>query len=241
MPIPQPAPTTVRPRRGLRLPGNHGVWARLSALGERLGWSWLMYNPGIFRHFHQAGVRNAPLLADPVLREFPDARTFIDVGCGSGAFAAEFQRRGLKVVGFEHSPRGRRMAHRQGVDARPFDVGVSDTSDLSALGGHRADLVLSTEVGEHIPAALADAFVRFIASCGDHVVFTADQPKGDRPRGVGQVNEQPLAYWIAKFQALGYRHDTSRTARIAEALRASGASYYLHENLAVFEKMPAAR
>lgn len=200
-----------------------------------------MYNPGIFQHFHTASVRNAPLLAAPVLLEYPHARTFIDVGCGSGGFAAEFQRRGLKVLAFEHSPRGRKIAKTLGVDARPFDVGDADTIDPSALAGlagagGRADLVLSTEVAEHVPPHLADAFVRFIVSCGDSIVFTADQPKGNAPRGVGQINEQPIAYWIAKFQALGYRHDVARTQRIGDILRSNGASYYLHENLAVFEK-----
>lgn len=221
-------------RRLFRIPSSHGVWARLSLVGERLGWNWLMYNPGIFRHFHEAAVRNAPMLADAVLAEFPGVRTFIDVGCGSGGFAAEFQRRGLKVIGFEFSPRGRKIALSQGVDARPFDVGKSDQPDLR---GPRADLVLSTEVGEHIPERLANAFVRFIANCGDQIVFTAAQPlAAGRPPGVGEVNCQPRSYWIEKFGALGYRLDEARTARIVAALQASGASYYLHENISVFMK-----
>ena len=227
-----------KPRR-IRLPSSHGIWSRLSRVGERLGWDWLTYNPGIFRHFHEAALRNAAPLASAVINEYPHARSLIDVGCGSGAFAAEFQRRGLSVVGFEYSPRGRAIAKSLGVDARPFNVATSDRPEPQGL---RADLVMSTEVGEHIPAALADAFVRFIAACADDVVFTAaDDPKPGNSRGVGEINTQPISYWIAKFEAIGFRHDAPRTQRLANAIQAAGASYYLHENLAVFTRSAPTR
>lgn len=224
--------TTPTRRSPIRIPSRHGLWSRLSIVGEKLGWEWLIYNPGIFKSFHEAALKNAPILAGPALQEFPDARTFVDVGCGTGGFAAEFQRRGLKVVGFEYSPRGRDWARRQGIDVRPFDVSKSDVADLK---GQRADLVLSTEVAEHVPPFLADAFVRFIASCGDAVIFTACPPNGP-VRGNGHINEQHKPYWIEKFQTLGYRHDQATTDRMAAALKAGGASYYMYENLMIFRK-----
>jgi hypothetical protein len=111
-------------------------------------------------------------------------------------------------------------------------------SDRAELAGERFDLVLSTEVAEHVPPFLADAFVRFIASCSDTVLFTAAQP-GGYVRGNGHVNEQVPAYWIAKFEALGYRFNAERTQRMAAAQQAAGASYYMYENLIVMEKSPA--
>ncbi|MBC7771416.1 MAG: class I SAM-dependent methyltransferase [Pyrinomonadaceae bacterium] len=219
-------------RSPVRIPGMHGVWRRLSRVGEKFGWDWLIYNPGIFQSFHAAALKNAPLFTPVVLKEFPGVRTFVDVGCGTGGFAAEFQRRGLKVVGFEYSPRGREWAKRTGIDVRPFDVSISDSADL---GGERVDLVLTTEVAEHVPPFLADAFVRFVASCGDNIVFTACPPN-DHGRGNGHINEQPKSYWIEKFEKLGYRVDQAKTDRIVNALKATDVSYYMHENLIVFEK-----
>ena len=114
----------------------------------------------------------------------------------------------------------------------PFDVARDEHADLS---GARFDLTLSTEVAEHIPAKFADAFVRFVASTGDRLVVTAGQP-GPRGRGNGHVNEQPRTYWIEKFAALGFAHDDDACGRMAARLRDSTASYYLHENLMVFER-----
>jgi SAM-dependent methyltransferase len=218
--------------QAVRLPSAQGVWKRLSFLGEKLGVDSLTYNPGIFRGFHQAAIRNAPLMADAVLAEFPDATSLVDVGCGTGAFAAEFQGRGLMVVGFEYSARGRRWAARMGVRALPFDVSRDDRADLR---GARFALTLSTEVAEHIPPAFADAFTRFVASTSDRLVITAGQPN-PRGRGNGHVNEQPRSYWIEKFTALGFAHDDDACERIAASLRLSNAAYYLHENLMVFER-----
>lgn len=224
-------PAAETKRRVFKLPTQHGVWTRLSYLGERLGWDWLTYNPGVFRSFQIAAHRNAGPLAEAVKAEFPWARSIVDVGCGPGIFAAAFKQRGMEVVGFEYSPRGRRLAIQEGIDARPFDVGKSDRAELE---DRRYDLVLSTEVAEHVPPALADAFVRFVASCSDTIIFTAAQP--GPWRGNGHVNEQPREYWIEKFAALGYTCDAARTQRIASAQERAGSSWYMHQNLSIFTK-----
>jgi SAM-dependent methyltransferase len=219
-------------RSAVRLPSAQGVWKRLSRLGETLGVDWLTYNPGVFKGFHHAALRNAPLVAEAVLEAFPDARSLVDVGCGTGATAAEFQQRGLRVLGFEYSARGRRWSARTGVRALPFDVSKRDRADLQDM---RFDLTLSTEVAEHVPPEFADAFTRFVASTSDRLVVTAGQP-GPRGRGNGHVNEQPLAYWIAKFTALGFTYEAEVRESIASRLRRLDAAYYLHENLMVFER-----
>lgn len=216
--------------KALRIPGMFAVWHRLSILGEMIGSEALIYNPGIFHSFHQAALKNAPLLADAALVEFPGVTSLVDVGCGTGVFAAEFKKRGLRVAGYEYSPRGRRWAQKQGIDVRPFDVSVSDDA---RLGTEAFDLVLSTEVAEHVPPSLADAFVRFVASCGNRIIFTACQPGGPC-KGSGHLNEQHKPYWIARFESLGFRHDDGAADRISAALRKADASYYMHQNMMVF-------
>jgi 2-polyprenyl-3-methyl-5-hydroxy-6-metoxy-1,4-benzoquinol methylase len=218
--------------RALRRPTMHGVWARVSLLGEKLGSDALTYNPGIFRAFHQAALRNAPPLVDAVLARFPDARTLVDVGCGTGVFAAEFQRRGLRVVGLEYARRARRWAERGGVHVLPFDV-ARDPAVATDIGTF--DVALSTEVAEHLPPTLADRFVDLVASLSSRIVFTAAQPDG-RAHGNGHVNEQPKAYWIAKFAARGLAHDDDAAEVIAAQLRDAATSHYMHENMMVFRR-----
>lgn len=205
-----------------------GFWRRLSMLGECLGWERLTYNPGVFAQFHAAAMRNAAPLADAVLGVLPGVRSVLDVGCGTGAIAAEFQRRGLRVLGVERSERGRLFARGLGVPCRPFDLSASVEPPAEAP----FDLVLSTEVAEHLPPDLADSFVGYLCSCASgSVVLTAAHPGQG---GTGHVNEQPQGYWIAKVGSRGFTHDRAASMAIADRLRGSGADGYLAENVMVF-------
>jgi SAM-dependent methyltransferase len=205
------------------------VFLRLSRMGERLGISWLTYNPAVYWHFHWMAVYDAPRMAHAVLAEFPAATSLADVGCGTGAFAAEFARRGLRVGACEYAARGRRWARRAGIDAIPFDV----SREQPSIPGAPFDIAMSLEVGEHIPPPLADTFVDFVASTGRDVVLTAAHPGQG---GQGHVNEQPQSYWIQKFEQRGLRHDAAASARIAASLRGSDASDWLFQNMMIFRR-----
>src|SRR5262245_45135753 len=85
------------------------VGGRLSRLGEWLGIESLIYNPLTFRNFHRVAVHSAPGVVRMFAQLFPEARRFVDVGAGSGAYAAAINRSpGLSCVACEHSPVGRR-------------------------------------------------------------------------------------------------------------------------------------
>ena len=109
-----------------------GIGRRLSLLGERLNIHWLIYNPIHFMHFHESALSNAPGVMRTFEALFPNAKSYVDVGAGSGAYAAEAQRRGRRVLACEHSPKGRRIAAKQGVDCRPFDL-AKDPYELHNL------------------------------------------------------------------------------------------------------------
>jgi hypothetical protein len=202
---------------------------RLSRLGERTGLEWLTYNPGVYWHFHWIGQHDAPVMADAVCSEFPDARSIADIGCGTGVFAAAFKRKGLRVGACEYAAAGRRWARSQGIDAVPFDVA---TPGVRVPGGP-FDLAMSLEVAEHIPPHLADAFVDLIARTADRIVMTAARPGQG---GQGHINEQPQSYWVAKFQSRGFRHDAEASGRISRALQEGDASDFLYLNMMVFRK-----
>src|SRR5262245_16688875 len=99
-----------------------GVGRRLSMLGEHLNIHWLIYNPIHFMHYHEMALENAPGVMRTLVSSFPQARRYIDVGSGTGAYAAEVQRLGRSVVAIEHNAKGRRVAQKQGVECRPFDL-----------------------------------------------------------------------------------------------------------------------
>jgi len=201
-----------------------------SHVGERFGIEWLTYNYGVFLSFHRTAVLNAPKFVEAVLAEFPNIKSLCDVGCGTGEYAAGFQRRGLRVKGCEYAPLARRWAAKQGVNVTPFQL--ADPS--RQMPGTPYDLAMSIEVAEHVPAALADAMVDYLSRCSDQIVFTAAHP--GQVGGTGHINEQPQSYWIEKFIARGMRHDSEATRRLGDRLRAVAAAEFLYENLMVFKR-----
>jgi hypothetical protein len=199
-----------------------------SKLGEKLGLDWLTYNPLIFWFFHEVAAASAPVVADTFEDVFPHARRYIDIGAGSGAYAAALQARGKIVSVYEHSRLGRLLARQQGLDARPFDL-ASNTPDRRHVGP--SDVGYCFEVAEHLPPNLGDRLVQFTAAVAETVVFTAAQPG---QRGTGHVNEQPPDYWIRRFEQQGMSHRADLQERVAAGF-AGAPVEWLARNVLVFD------
>lgn len=207
----------------------NGLGFKLSRVGERLSIDALTYNPVIMESFHSFALQNAAKVVAAIREVFAEAHSVIDVGCGSGAFAAEFTRQGVRAIGLEHSRHGVELARRQGVDCRPFDVARPVAAQIRETG----DLVYSFEVAEHVPASLADSFVHFMTCLGPLVVFTAAQPGQE---GIGHINVQPLNYWIEKFERAGFSHSIVETETLRAAFQKRETSYWFFKNSAVFRR-----
>jgi SAM-dependent methyltransferase len=210
----------------------NGLGNNLSRVGERLGIDALTYNPVIMEYFHAIALQNATKVVSAIREVFPEVRSVIDVGCGSGAFAAEFTRQGLRTIGLEHSRHGVKLARRQEVDCRAFDVARPVAEQICET----ADLVCSFEVAEHVPASLANNFVHFMTCLGPLVVFTAAQPGQG---GIGHINEQPASYWIEKFERAGFRQSIAETETLRAGFQKRETSYWFFRNSAVFRRWRA--
>jgi SAM-dependent methyltransferase len=206
---------------------------RLSKLGEKLGITALTYNPFLFRHFHEIAVASAPGTMSALAKTFPDAQRYADVGCGSGAYAAEAQRQGRQVIACEHHAPGRRLAIKQGVHCRAFDL----NADVPAELGVPFDLVYCFEVAEHLPPNLGDRLIDFLANQGPLVVFSAAHPG---QTGHGHINEQPKDYWIERFAKRRMRYCVEEsTALIEEFKRQADVAHWLIQNAMAFRRRNA--
>jgi 2-polyprenyl-3-methyl-5-hydroxy-6-metoxy-1,4-benzoquinol methylase len=78
----------------------------------------------------------------------------LDIGCGNGALAALFLERGCAVVGVDLSQRGIEIA-REAHPAARFEVLAADDQILANLAEDPFDVVVSTEVIEHLYAPAA--------------------------------------------------------------------------------------
>ena len=75
----------------------------------------------------------------------------LDVGCGNGYTAGQFLARGCKVVGIDLSASGIELA-RSTYPAGRFEVLAADETILEKLAEPPFDLIVSTEVVEHLYA-----------------------------------------------------------------------------------------
>jgi hypothetical protein len=199
-----------------------------SRLGERRGIQWLMYNPLQLLAYHRLAAREAPGVARAFTRVFPDAGSFVDVGAGSGVYASELRRLGVRVEACEHARAGRFVAKRLGVRSVPFDL----VREPPAVLAGPFDVAYSIEVAEHVSQTLGERLVRLLLDLAPTVVFTAARPGQG---GLGHVNEQPPGYWIECFERLGGCLDLTHTKYLRETCLTEGVrAPWLTENAVVF-------
>jgi 2-polyprenyl-3-methyl-5-hydroxy-6-metoxy-1,4-benzoquinol methylase len=99
------------------------------------------------------------------------ARRVVDIGCGNGALCRELASRGYEVVGCEPSADGVRLARSSAPELVFHQVGVDD--DSSAVGKESFDVVIATEVIEHLvrPRNLL-RFAKQVLRPGGHVIIS---------------------------------------------------------------------
>jgi SAM-dependent methyltransferase len=73
----------------------------------------------------------------------------LDVGCGNGFTCGEFIKCGCQVVGIDLSRQGIEIARKAHPEGR-FEVLPADDTLLNRLGEEPFDIVVSTEVVEHL-------------------------------------------------------------------------------------------
>ena len=203
-------------------------WNVPSRWGDRLGWDWLTYNPGVYLEFALVARRNAPLFAASVARVFPEAESFVDVGAGTGQFVGALRRLGREADGFEYAATGRAFARLAGTPLRRFDLGEADPLP----GAETYDVAFSLEVGEHLPTAMSGAFVDALVQLAPTVVLTCAQPGQG---GHGHINCQPKTFWRALFEERGYAHADALYERLhADLERHDRISGFIPRNLMVF-------
>src|SRR5262245_27839195 len=84
------------------------------------------------------------------LKEKLDPKSVMDVGCGSGAILFELRNLGIACMGLEYADAALHLCRERGLAVEKFDLEEEVHFDRTA------DVALSTEVAEHLPASVAD-------------------------------------------------------------------------------------
>lgn len=160
-----------------------------------------LYDASFFAIVTASGVASARCVVPPLVR-WLEPGSVVDVGCGEGAWLAEFEAAGCHVTGID-GPQvdlSRFLVPRAAFVEHDLEQPLDWPADRE-----RFDLAVSLEVAEHLSPARADGFVDELAALSDRVLFSAAVPGQG---GYGHVNEQPHEYWIRRFEDRGFAATT---------------------------------
>lgn len=158
-----------------------------------------VYKDDFYRTRQEKTQLASNLILDRLLQIIPPPASAVDVGCGVGVWLANLRARagggGISVQGVDGPWVNREFLLIEEGEFLQHDL--SEPIDL----GNRFDLAISLEVAEHLPCGCADQFVENLISLSDFVLFSAAPPLQG---GTNHINEQPIEYWVEKFEQRGY-------------------------------------
>jgi len=191
------------------------------------------YKEAAYGSWRDPSKRSALAVAPHVL-SWVQPKSVVDVGCGLGMWASAFKELGVETV---HGMDGPDVPLDQLMIPADDFVAIDLTRSVSVERTY--DLVVSLEVGEHLPASSAAGFVRTLTELGPVVLFSGAVPL---QRGAHHVNEQWPDYWARLFERFGYRAVDSLRAKIwnderVEPYYCQNSIVYVRED--VLENYPA--
>jgi SAM-dependent methyltransferase len=154
-----------------------------------------LYNQAFFDSLLE-GARGSARQVIPLILEWLQPQSVVDVGCGLGAWLSVFRELGIQdYLGID----GDYVDHSQlQIPAETF---LAKDLTQSLRLERRFDLAVSLEVAEHLPAESANTLIESLIGLSDVVLFSAAVPFQG---GTGHLNEQWASYWVKLFDQYGY-------------------------------------
>lgn len=179
--------------------------------------------------------KSARVMAGSVTRTFSPS-SVVDIGCGTGLLLATLRKQGISdLKGFDYSTAALDICRSRNLDVEQLDL---ETDPIPPV---KAEVVISTEVAEHLPESCANRYLDTLASVSDQIVMTAAQPADGSPAGqavsgTDHVNEQPHSYWIDKLKTRGYEYDQEVTEEWRSEWSEADVEACYAENIMIFRR-----
>lgn len=148
------------------------------------------YDETFYRYLQDGAIRSAQLVI-PLVTKHLRMESVLDVGCGAGAWLAEYEKHGIPTcVGVDGD-----YVTESSLLISPASFIARNISQPFDLGRH-FDLVQCLEVGEHIEHDASRTLIANLVKHGDCILFSAATPGQG---GENHMNEQPYEFWRALF------------------------------------------
>lgn len=126
-----------------------------------------------------------------------DVKSVLDIGCAYCTWLKHWQDRGVpSIYGVDGA-----YVDKNRIEVPQDCFGAANLSEPLNLN-RRFDLVMSLEVGEHIPPPSAKTFADTIATHAERYVLFSAAPPGQG--GEFHVNEMPYEFWRGHFARHGF-------------------------------------
>ena len=185
-----------------------------------------IYDADYYEKIEATMSLSAVVIAESILRYF-NPKSVVDVGCGTGSLLVQFNNKKINCMGLEYSNIALEMCRDRGLNVKKFDI------ESGKLINTRADVVISTEVAEHLPADCASNYVDLLVNISDIVIITAATPGQG---GTDHVNEQQNEYWIDKFYQRGFNYEKDLTMKLRQEWKDGNTESWYYLNAMVFAK-----
>ncbi|GMQ26643.1 hypothetical protein Aoki45_33260 [Algoriphagus sp. oki45] len=159
---------------------------------------YLKSNMSRYVHTLETHNQKAAEIVLPLLFQFFNPISLLDVGCGIGTWLSVAKKLGVLDVKGVDADYVDRILLRKYFSEEDF---ISHDLTRPLELGRKFDLCLCLEVAEHLPENSGETLIDTLVCHSDMILFSAAIPGQG---GQNHINEQEPQYWIEKFAKRGY-------------------------------------
>ena len=149
------------------------------------------YSEDFYDQHMKMSISSAKVII-PIILEYLEPKSVIDVGCGIGTWLSVWEKFGVKeIVGIDGDYVNIKNLL---INKEKFIVANLDKGYKSLK---KFDIVTCLEVAEHINPDSANLFIDSLCNLGEVIIFSAAIPGQE---GTLHINEQYPDYWLSLFE-----------------------------------------
>jgi hypothetical protein len=175
-------------------------------------------NPTSHGHHFDKGIYEGIL--NLIIKE--KINNIVDFGCGTGDYIKNLIKQGYNCAAYDGNPFTPKLTE-----------GIGEIQDLSIVFdlGKKYDLVISFEVGEHIPKKYEDIYIENICKHSNNYLLLSWAIIGQS--GSGHINCQNNEYIINKIKQKGFEYDHKSSIILRNNVTSA---YWFKNTIMLFKK-----